>query len=253
MTNETVAFVTDIHPPYQYDPAIELTQRILKDIQPDQLIIGGDAFDFYQASHFNKSPERLASLQYDIDIGVDILRNLQSQCKADTKYIFLVGNHEERLEKFLLRNAAQLSKLRCLNMEELLELRKMGFSVYDKRTPFIYKGVLYKHGNRVRKHSGYTAKSYIDDYMMNVVTGHTHRMAMVKKTISSGIITSIESGHLSDINKLEYMALPGNWQMGITIITYIDDIPFFNLVEYNVIGNELTAMINKKIYRSTND
>ena len=63
----TTVTIGDTHVPYQDKSAIKCAIKIIKSIEPDNIIFIGDIIDFYSISRFSKTPDRINSLQDDLD------------------------------------------------------------------------------------------------------------------------------------------------------------------------------------------
>ena len=111
-TSQKVAVLGDLHIPYHNKLMVKNFIQFVKDEQPDQIILNGDVVDFYDLSSFDKNPERLNKLQEELDICVDLLKNLRKNCPK-SKIIYILGNHENRLRRFLWKNP-RLSSLNAL-------------------------------------------------------------------------------------------------------------------------------------------
>lgn len=87
-----VAFLSDIHAPFEDQAAMQAVFRILDDYRPDLTIIGGDAVDFYGASDHVKDPDRQETLQEEFDLAN--ARVFKPIDRLSAKVIYLPGNHE---------------------------------------------------------------------------------------------------------------------------------------------------------------
>ena len=150
--------VSDLHIPFHDDSALE----VMNDIKFDNFIINGDLIDGWDLSKFSKDPKKKIDFSEEIDSALDILYEFSKRVKGN-KY-FVVGNHDFRLEKYLIDQASGLISLNKLTIESLLELDKFGFeSINMGREGYInINNVLVGHFNRVSKHSAYTAKALVE-------------------------------------------------------------------------------------------
>jgi len=131
----------------------------------------------------------------------------------NTRIIMVESNHDKRLQKYLNSQASELSVLDCLNLKELMGLDT--FNIEYKKF-FIFKKVLFKHGNIVRQHSGYTARAEMLKEGTSGSSGHTHRLGSHYKTLRGGKYVWVEGGCLCDPKKAEYIEGTANWQQGVT-------------------------------------
>jgi UDP-2,3-diacylglucosamine pyrophosphatase LpxH len=251
-TYENAIVINDIHFPYQDERALRLTLKIIKAYQPDIIFLNGDIMDFYPISKFSKSPERTltqaevmelsvvaakepsqsdivlrSSLQREFDMAFDLLSLIRRQNKK-AKIIFIDGNHEFRLEKYLFDNSAELyglTKARLprepvLSIPSLLRFDELDIEHISsglKESYYRWGKMLIGHFNMVRKHSAYTARGLIEDKMMSLVQGHTHRLGSHFKTgYSRNAIVGYENGCLCELEPI-YCVNP-NWQHGFSVI-----------------------------------
>lgn len=215
MTNKPeVVSLTDWHIPFEDPVAIQLAIDFCKREQP-KIIVLHELHDFYQVSNFDKDPERVTSLQEEIDKVNKYVKELRNACPK-ARIILLESNHLDRLRRFLWKNAPALNSLRVLKIETLLELKK--FNIEFKDT-FSHRGVLFKHGDLVRKFSGYTAKGEFEKEAVSGVSGHTHRLGIYFHRSRGGTNFWVESGCLCKLDP-EYIKGISNWQLGFSVIQY---------------------------------
>src|ERR1022692_2232780 len=91
-----VAYVSDVHCPYEDKQAVDLAHTILADIKPDMMFFGGDIIDCYSVSDFDRDPKRVVNFQEEFDSTQKFLKSFRALAKSAK---FLPGNHEERWER----------------------------------------------------------------------------------------------------------------------------------------------------------
>jgi UDP-2,3-diacylglucosamine pyrophosphatase LpxH len=101
-----VAYLSDCHFPYEDKRAWQLTLQILEDIRPSTVFWGGDIVDCYAVSDFSRDPQRVLTLQDELDEAVNGMRQVRKLVPEASMY-FLPGNHENRIERFKRRVVAQ--------------------------------------------------------------------------------------------------------------------------------------------------
>lgn len=235
----TIVFVCDLHIPYEDKKAVELLFKFLKlnknDI--DYLLLGGDIIDFYSLSRFNKDPRRALNIQEDLDKVFTFMQKCR-QIIPDTKIKMFKGNHELRLQKYKWSRAPELAYLRCLEPEKLFRLNELDIEWIPKR--WNYKKIWFMHGDKLSRHSGWTAQKMRAEYGTNVVCGHSHRTGKSNRTDLSGNYGGWESGCLCDLNP-EYMEGIADWQHGFSVVQYYQDKIFYthniDIVKYSFLYN----------------
>jgi len=213
--------ISDLHVPFHDEQALAVVEEVMKDIKFDNFVINGDMLDSYELSRFSKDPRNSFSFSEEIDIAKDLLEQFNKYLKGTKKY-FLNGNHEERLNKYLIDQAPALITLGQLTIDSLLELDKYNYEFISMgKESYVKIGeTMIGHFNKVSMHSAYTAKGLVDKYVCNIVQGHVHRLGAHYKTVGDNTFTGVEGGCLCNLRP-GYVMLP-NWQQGLTIITHTD-------------------------------
>lgn len=219
---EFVVSLNDWHVPHEAGRVVDLEIEFCRYLQPD-IIVLHELHDFYAVSKYDKDPSRLANLQEEIDIVNQYLRRLRKYC-PNTRLILINSNHLDRLRKYLWSKAPELNSLRALRIEELLELKSLDI---EFRENFYYKKVLFKHGNVVRKFSGYSARGEFEKEGMSGCSGHTHRLSTYFHRSRGGTYAWLESGCACDLDA-EYIEGVANWQHGFSVFSFDKDTNHFH-------------------------
>jgi UDP-2,3-diacylglucosamine pyrophosphatase LpxH len=175
----------------------------------------------WEVSLFDKDPRMGADLASEIDEAREWLELLSDKL-PETRKIFIYGNHEYRLHRYIMRNAPALVGLPGMSLAEMLNLNELRYKVInsDLKENFFDtgNGLLVGHFNKANKHSGYTVKNLVEQYGVSLIQGHVHRLGMHAKRTFTGTIYGYENGCLCDINP-NYIQHP-NWQQGFSIINW---------------------------------
>lgn len=204
----------DFHVPYEDSVVIDLMLDWCKLVQPE-IIILHEIHDFYELSRFDKNPARKESLQKEIDEANDYIFKFRKVCPK-SRIILLESNHLDRLRKYLWRKAPELDSLRCLQLDKLLELEKLNIEL---KPFFMFKGVLFKHGDIVRKFSSYTAKGEFEREGVSGASGHSHRLGMYFHRVRGGAYVWVEGGCGCKLTA-EYVDGITNWQNGFSYFSF---------------------------------
>ena len=219
---------------------MELVLKFGKNLRPDKLFILGDFMDMYSISKFDRNPERVTNLQTEFNQGREILERIVTTIMPNYKrwvtipnpgYLgtnngdvkFMEGNHEDRLRKFIWNNPVLSG---CIDIKDKLGIKDLGIDYYGYGKNFVYKDrLIYTHGNKINKFSGYTAKNMLDDFGMSVIFGHTHRLGSHYRTDYGGAKEAVENGCLCDKElAMEWFRKEViNWQSAISVISWIED------------------------------
>ncbi len=212
-----IIIVNDTQIPFQDPKTLQAVHKFWDDFGPDLEVYNGDIIDFYSISSFDKNPTRAFKLQDELD---DTYAWLFSRAEANpsARRIFIEGNHEDRLRRFLWKEATDLSSLRVLNFEELMRFKELGME------DLTYMSVLDFLGFRIQH--GWKASGGSTPWPINVgrfmaqkegssgLCGHTHRASIYCWTTSRGSHSYVENGCLCRFD-LEFAPFP-NWQQAFS-------------------------------------
>lgn len=162
------AVLSDIHFPYHDDKALKVVYNFLEQHPINTIILNGDILDFYDVSSFDKDPDRVNSLQKEIDMSTRFFKKLRN-IKPDARIVFIKGNHEYRLERYLKKHP-ELYSLDALKLPNLLDLKKYNIEYSDKGIKLGNLKII--HGDMVRKFSGYTARGELEKHDNSGISGH---------------------------------------------------------------------------------
>lgn len=212
--------VNDQHFPFQDPVAISLSTEFIRSSKPDAIDVLGDLLDFYGLSRFDKDPGRTGSLQEEIDEAGEYLAELRRAApRAEIRYS--LGNHENRLQKYIWQNSAELASLKTLSLPSLLSLDKLKIQCHDDLHPYHVGPLLFVHGTMARKHSGASAKAHYDRFGCPVIHGHCHRLGAYYHRVWDTQHGAWENGCLCSIDP--HYALKPDWQQGFSVIYFDGD------------------------------
>jgi len=218
----------DTHFPNQDNAVLAIVRQIAEMLRPNFLVHMGDLLDCYELSDFDQNPYRIDNIQSEIDLGRSHLAQMRL-ASPESSFLFLEGNHEDRLRRTLWRlkgPSAALAQLtafkQAITWPSLLGLNEMGvtFVPYDSKQAkkkFLPKWIL-KHGNIVRKYSGYTARGEMEKYGRSGSSGHSHRLGVHMRQDHNGNHCWVETGCTCSLEP-EYMSDP-DWQQGCVVLTF---------------------------------
>lgn len=207
---ERVAFLPDIHVPY-HDPALVASAlRLVKDFKPHRVVLLGDLFDFHSVSRWNASQERLDNLQEELDEGVALLRSVR-KAAPNAALELTMGNHDERLRKYVKEQGRALASLRSLDFVALVEAKAIDLRVHEGCGFLLRPNFLVRHGTMIRKGAGSTAKAEALAAGVNGISGHTHRLGTFRQAGYGGIQWT-EAGTLSRVDPPYVLGVPDHQQ-----------------------------------------
>lgn len=207
--------VPDTHRPYHDAKAVELVLKVGDAIGVHGVAILGDYGDFFAVSSHDKDPNRARNLEFElenINQGLDEFDALKPKEK-----IFVAGNHEDRLERYLMTKAPELFNM--VKVQELLYLKDRGWK-YVAYKDHVQIGKLYlTHDTGT---AGATAHvKALNDFQSNIVIAHTHRLGYsVVGNAKGKPHVGAMLGWLGDANQADYMhriKAKRDWALGFGI------------------------------------
>lgn len=239
----TTVVCGDLHVPFHDPKAVGCVLGYIRDTKPDCLVLNGDTIDFYPVSSFSKDPHRELTLQDELDQTNDILDAFDSVMPKGSRKVFVVGNHEVRLSRYLRENARALHGLRALTLDALLRLTERGYEVVPmvgRDASTMVGKVEVGHFNIARKDAGASAKTLLIDRGCSVIQSHTHKLAaFYKRHRGTGQQHGAwEIGCLCDLNP-EYVSNP-DWSQAFATVTTCAT-GRYHVALHEILGGELLA------------
>lgn len=209
----SVAF-SDTHIPYHDKLSYSAMLDAFTDLNPNQILIGGDFLDCHNIGRWGKNLNIEETLQEEIEAGIAELCLLRKKFPR-SKVVYLFGNHEQRLEKYIMRKCGELWKM--LELQRLLCLKEIGID-YIPYGP----SQRYTVGTYTIKHAFTGAVSTAAQRAgCNLIFGHSHKLGESRFTSLNGAeYHAINSGHLCDISNQAFAYLENyhQWQQGFVVI-----------------------------------
>lgn len=231
------------------EKALDICIKVVEDLQPEVIALVGDNLDLPEMGKYVTYPAYAQTTQASIDRATLFCAQLRAAA-PDAKIIWLAGNHEERMPKYLVQNAGAAYGLRkgntpdswpVLSVPYLCRMDEFGIEYrpgYPASDYWVNEKLRIIHGDRV-KSSGSTAHVYLNNEKTSVIYGHIHRIETAYKTredfdgprtimaASPGCLARIDGAIPSTKGGVDLDGRPltrhENWQQGIGVVTYEDD------------------------------
>lgn len=228
------------------EKAIAVVMEAIEMIQPETIVCVGDNLDLPEMGKYLTTPAYQQTTQAAIDRATTFCAQMRAAAPK-AKIIWLAGNHEERMPKYLLTNAAAAYGLRkgnipnswpVLTIPYLCRMEEYGVEYrpgYPASDYWINEKLRVIHGDRV-KSSGSTAHVYLNNEKTSVIYGHIHRIETAFKTredfsgprtimaASPGCLARIDGAVPSTKGGVDLDGRPltryENWQQGFGVVTY---------------------------------
>lgn len=189
---KSILMLSDLHSPYHDSEALKLALEYGLDKEVDTVLFNGDTIDFFALSFWDKDP-RDRDFQNELDTFQSIL-SIVNEAYPKSKIVIKIGNHEERLERYLKVKAPELLGYNFLSYERLIDPEdKYGIDVIkDKRIIRIGK-LNVVHGHEFGKGLFSPVNPARGLYLRGqeiAICGHYHRTSQHTETSMTGNIVS---------------------------------------------------------------
>lgn len=233
--------------PLHDENAISIAMEIIVDAKPRQIILLGDNLDLPDFStKYRKTPAFQQTTQQAIDRATILCAQLRANA-PQARIVWIAGNHEERLQNYIVDNALAAHGIRQGNSPESYPVLSVPFlcrlqesdveyiAGYPGGSHWITPRLKAIHGHYAVS-GGSTAHKYLNTEKTSTIYGHVHRREWAErsrddfdgtKTIlaaSPGCLARVDGVVPSVKQALDYDGRPlrrvEDWQQGIAVIPY---------------------------------
>ena len=208
--------------------------NVAKDVNLNEIVINGDLLDFYNVnSHGPKHPDIIDTLESEIADGREFLTQLRATFPK-TKIHFIYGNHEDRLDRFIVKNCRAFHSM--VKLETQLNLNGLNITWQPYNSYYqLSKNLRVQHSPPSYGVNG-ARTSLLTKLDMSYIWGCTHRIQHATVTGASGEIYEaffngwMGSTTLSDQHErvFSYAKKHENWQQCFSIVDVVGDDHFVN-------------------------
>ena len=199
-TIKKVLVLSDIHIPYHDVEAVQLA--VEKGISDgcDAVYLNGDILDFFKLSFHEKDSRNRPTIKNELEMAKEFFEYLRYKFPKQSIY-FKPGNHEHRLERYLVVKAPELLDCEEFKLNVLLELEKYKIIYINKRTKTYFGHLLVEHGDRMKGSGGVNpSRTLFGKYKRHVLCGHFHRKSEHTEKIYDGkLISTFSTGCLCEL------------------------------------------------------
>lgn len=225
-----VGIIPDSHIPYEDKRAYDLTIKVMQEHDPEEIVLLGDYADFYGVGGHGKTPGLAKSFMQEVEAVNARLDELDKKFPR-AKKVYICGNHEWRLDRYVAKNAEDLDGLISVPQMFCLKQRKnwtwvpytsdqlyqvAGSKLYARHEP-LGGGTHVAHGSVVKAGC-------------SLVFGHTHRLQESQVVMANGDQhRGISLGWLGDPKHrvMSYVAGFHQWSQGFGLVHVYDKGLFF--------------------------
>lgn len=218
-----ILWLSDVHVPYHSVEALTAACRLGIEHGCDTIFLGGDFMDFYGLSSYEKDP-RKRSFSGELELGRQILGRLRDLF-PDQRIYFLLGNHEERLERYLRVKAPELLDCSEFRLDQLLRFQDLDIELIDGKRMVHAGDLVLLHGHEFGRGSGgvFPARSLMLKAKVQAICGHWHRPSThTEKDVKGTTMRTWTTGCLCELHP-EYLPL-NNWSHGCATISIQDGV-----------------------------
>ena len=210
---QNIGIVSDIHVPYHNSAAILAALNWLKGAGVDCLLLNGDILDCCKISTFGADPRRPGLID-EIRICSEFLAALREMFPA-IPIIYREGNHEERIERYLMLKAPELFGAVDVSLNTLLGLPKLGIE-HIRHQRILKAGklnILHGHERRAGLTAPVNAARGIWLFANeNCLVGHHHKTSEhAERNLSGDQFGTWSTGCLCDNQEYDWFA---KWNHG---------------------------------------
>lgn len=219
--------------PFHDRRAIDIALQILGQAQPDTVVLLGDNLDFQPLStRWPVPPEGNQTTAIALLEWRWLLYQIRGLCPS-SRIVYMLGNHEARLEKFLNERAGELKGLthfdgrKALSLSSILGLEDLHVEVVDyPQAYWLWDRVEIEHGRVVRQGGGATAARIAANREHSVLYGHVHRQEVAHRTIETPKgkreVVVGSPGCLCRVDGFVPGSDRPDWQQGVGILSLVD-------------------------------
>lgn len=227
--------IADLHVPYHDSEAVA-TMLAHADGNCDGVLILGDGPDAYQLSWWCRDPRRRRFSEEISDWCrvLDALAELKPQ-----RIVWKAGNHEYRLERYLMQKAPELFDVEGFDWPSFCHLKSRGITWVPANHPIKYHELSLLHGhewgNRFSSPVNPARGAFLKAHDC-VLEAHGHRSSQhTEPTLRERPVTCWSMGCLCNLHP-EYRPLGHKWNHGFA---YLDTGSEWTVTNHRIINGEV--------------
>lgn len=229
--------ISDHHCPMHDEDFHRLTVQMMRDEQPERIVVAGDLIDYASISRHKKRGGE-AGVNESLQAAYDVLRSYREAC-PNSEIVFLDGNHEQRMfdaleskgllsvaqvkrpgEDHTLLSTRHLLRLDELHIEQVFPPDHCGYEHAEYKIP---DGPYVRHGWLSSSGAGSSALKTLDRLRRNIIVAHTHRSAVTWHThwVNGDPVrlVAVETGTAARLTEqgMSYAIAP-DWQNSLVVV-----------------------------------
>jgi hypothetical protein len=218
--NGVAVVASDLHVWPDYESAgLRGLKKIVEEIRPQVIVLNGDVLDFARISRHparNWQDMNAPDAVREIECAQDHLSDLVKRAPRGVKKIWTRGNHDDRLETYLIHGAKDIKGLHGTRLSDHFPLWEMSYEIQ------INDDVVCKHRWHGGVHAPYNNTMKAGKTM---VTGHNHSQQVRPWTDLNGTRYGVDTGMVQAawhpaFNYAE--SNPRNWISGFGVLSFYE-------------------------------
>lgn len=234
-----VLVIGDTHIPYVDMKALDIALEYGYNHKVDAVIINGDLLDFNTISKYISKPNAPRMIE-SIEQGKEILKYIKAALGC--KIILHEGNHDIRVENYLIQKAPEFWGLPIVQLENLLECKKLNIDYVTNIRTMHFGKLVICHGNHIVKgifSPVNPARGAFTKANASIMISHVHRSSEHIETDIKGKVTGCWSLGALTTTHPEYNPQVSKHNQGFAVIKLSDkdgnfEVDNRKIIEYKV-------------------
>ncbi len=200
--------------PDNFTTAFKALLLFIKEFKPQVIVANGDMFDGASVSRFPRLDwSVLPTVKQELEACQYFMGEIEKVAKG-AELIWTLGNHDSRMEGYIVNNAPALEGLPGTSLKDHFPMWKPCYSYWVNEDTCI------KHrwkGGHTAGHTN-TLQSGV-----NMITGHTHVLAVQPWSDMNGTRYGVQTGTLADPLATQFAYMedhPRNWRSGFALLSF---------------------------------
>lgn len=225
----------DAHVPYHDQDILEMFIEQAVEIGAKTVLLMGDWWDCFYLSKFLTDP-RKRHTEGEIEIVKKVLKTIRDAL-PNARIIYKLGNHEERLEHYLMRLAPEVFGLKSMTFENILGLKELNIELVKDQRLIKYNKLFFLHGHEYRggiSNPVNPARTLFLKAKRSAIEWHFHQaQSHSGRAINDDVTTCWSGGCMCELHP-EYARL-NEWSHGFVEV-YVDETGFWSVVNRKIVN-----------------
>jgi predicted phosphodiesterase len=216
--------LSDIHLPFHDMEALMLAIDYGKQMSVDSVYLNGDVLDFYDISRFLKEKINVSAAD-EREYFYAFITMLKNELNVPIFY--KLGNHEERWEHYIMRNAPAFADFEDFSFKSVFKLDELGVQYISSRQKVYMGKLIVIHGHEAGD-SFFSpvnpARGAFLKYKTSTLSGHNHQTSShFESNLHGENIGCYSTGCLCALNPDYRPFAYTKWNHGFAIVEVEDD------------------------------